>query len=79
MPYSIECYLEIHINMAAVLWVLKVPLTQYCQVENLLSCTASWSKACLLLSYDLFCLRLQLSTPPLFPGLNDFTAASTSS
>ena len=27
-------------------------------VENLFSCTASWYKACLFLSYNLFCLRL---------------------
>ena len=46
-------------NMEEVLLVLKVPFTQYSQVENLFSCTASWSKPCLFLSYDCFCLRLQ--------------------
>ena len=59
MPYSIKCFLEIHINMEEVLLVLKVALTQYSQVENLFSCTTSWSKACLFLNYDHFCLRLQ--------------------
>ena len=59
MPYSIKCFLEIHKNMDEVLLVLKVPLTQYSQVEILFSCTASWSKACLFLSYDRFYLRLQ--------------------
>ena len=43
MPYSIECFLEIHKNMEEVLLVLEVPLAQYSQAENLFSCTASWS------------------------------------
>ena len=59
MPYSIECFLGVHKNMEEVLLVLKVTLTQYSQVEHLFSGTASWSKAYLLLSYDLFCLRLE--------------------
>ena len=42
-----------------VLLVLKVPLAQYFQAENLFSCTASWSKPCLFLRYDRFCLRRQ--------------------
>ena len=52
MPFSIECFLEIHKNMEEVLLELQVPLTQYSQVENLFSCSGSWSKACLFLSYD---------------------------
>ena len=39
MPYSIECFLEIHKNMEEVLLVLEVPLAQYSQAENLFSCT----------------------------------------
>ena len=54
MSYCIECFLEVHKNTEEALSVLKVPLKQYSQIENLFSCTASWSKACLLLSYDLF-------------------------
>ena len=51
MPYSIECFLEIHKNMEEVLLVLEVPLAQYSQAENLFSCTASWSKPFLFLRY----------------------------
>ena len=39
MPYSIECFLEIHKNMEEVLLVLEVPLAQYSQAENLFSCS----------------------------------------
>ena len=59
MPYSIECFLEIHKNLEEVMLVLNLLLTQYSQAENLFSCTASWSKPCLFLSYDRFCLRRQ--------------------
>ena len=44
MPYSIKCFIEINKNMEEVLLVLKVPVAQYFQAENLFSCTASWSK-----------------------------------
>ena len=57
MPYAVERLLEVKEDVIEVLLVLKVLLTQYPKVEDLLSCAASWSEACLFLSDDLF--RLQ--------------------
>ena len=34
MPYSIECFLEAQKNVEQVMLVLKIPLTQYSQVEK---------------------------------------------
>ena len=36
MPFSTECFLEVHKNMEEVLLALNVPLTQYSPVENLI-------------------------------------------
>ena len=60
MPYPAERLLEVNEDVIEVLLVLEVLLAQYSKVEDLLCCAASWSEACLLLSDDLFRLRLQL-------------------
>ena len=59
MPYPVECLLEGNEDVIEVLLVLEVLLTQYPEVEDLLCCAASWSKASLFLGNDLFRLRLQ--------------------
>ena len=39
--------------------MLKVPLTKYPKVEDLLCSVASWEEACLFLSNDLLCFWFQ--------------------
>ena len=60
MPYPVECLLEVNEDVVEVMLVLKVLLSQYPKVEDLLCCVASCSEAaCLFLSDDLLRLRLQ--------------------
>ena len=47
MPNSVERLLEVHEDMIKALLVLRVFLTEYSKIENLLSCAPSCSEACL--------------------------------
>ena len=47
MPNSIEHHLEVHKDMVKALLLLQVFLTEYSEIENLLSCAPSCSEACL--------------------------------
>ncbi|KAH3847718.1 hypothetical protein DPMN_090049 [Dreissena polymorpha] len=56
MLYPVESLLKVHEDEVEVLLVLQVPLAQYLEVEDLLRCTASLSKACLFFCDYLLCL-----------------------
>ena len=47
MPNSYESLLEVHEDMAMVLLVLHVFLTEYSKIEDLLSCAPFCSETCL--------------------------------
>ena len=59
MPYSVERLLEVHKDMAKVLLVLQVFLTEYSKIENFLGCAPSCSETYLFFFDDLFSLWLQ--------------------
>ena len=59
VPDSVKCFLEIHKDVVEVLLVLKVFLTQYSEVEDLVYFTAPCPEASLFFCNDFLCLRLQ--------------------
>ena len=59
MPNSFERLLEVNENMVKALLVLQVFLTEYCKIENLLSCASSCSEARPFFLDDLLSLWLQ--------------------
>ena len=52
MPHPVERLLEVNENVVEILLVLKVSLTQYPQVKDLLCGASSWAKACLFFGND---------------------------
>ena len=59
MPHPVERLLEANEDVVEILLVLKVSLTQYPQVKDLLCGASSWAKACLFFSNDFLCFRFQ--------------------
>ena len=59
MPNSVERLLEVQEDMVKALLELRVFLTEYFEIENLLSCALSCSEACLFFFDDLLSLWLQ--------------------
>ena len=59
MPNYVERVPEVHEDMLKALLVLQVLLTEYCNIEALLSCAPSCSEACLFFFDDLLSLWLQ--------------------
>ena len=55
----VERLLEVHEDIAKVLLVLQVFLTEYSKTENLLSCTPSYSEVCLFFFDDFLSFWLQ--------------------
>ena len=59
MSHPVERLLEVNEDVVEILLVLKVSLTQYHQVKDLLCGASSWAKACLFFSNDFLCFRFQ--------------------
>ena len=59
MTNSVERLLEVHEDLGKALLMLQIFLTEYCKIENLLSCAPSCFEACLFFFDDLLRLWLQ--------------------